>query len=323
LSTLALIAFASACNPENQKAKQLLSSCDKGDARACYDLGERLEAGRYILRDRVRAAQLFEKSCNGGVGNGCSSLGVMTLAGGRPQNNSSGGKKGKAKPDTAEAISLFRKGCDIGGTKACTRLGGFYRKGIRVVRDDAQAAALFRKACDAGDFVGCASLVPLYVAGEGVSQDITTARDLAQRSCDKDVHRGCMELGKLYLNGTGFTQNDSIAATLFRKSCTDPKAKEDEPFVRFSKDRDLEGCFQYAKAIELGKGIRQNYDRALDIYREMCEDRHGESCFRGGELYDKGAGSYRSPKRAASMLKDACDFGYAPACNRPKPATGE
>ena len=319
--TLALIALASACNPENQKAKQLTASCDSGDPKACYDLGERLEEGRFILRDRVRAAQLFEKSCNGGVGNGCSSLGVMTLVAGRPQNNPSAKKK-SAKPDTAEALALFKKGCDIGGAKACTRLGTFYRKGVRVTRDDAQAAALFRKACDAGDFVGCSSLVPLYVAGEGVSQDVTVARDLAQRSCDKDVKPGCTELGKLYLEGNGFAQNDSTAATLFRKSCTTPEAKDDEPFVRFSKDRDPEGCFQYAKAVELGKGIRQNYDRALDIYREMCEDRHAESCFRGGELYDKGAGSYRSPKRAASMLKDACDFGYAPACNRPKPATG-
>lgn len=319
LLILAFIALASACNPENQKAKQLTASCDKGDAKACYDLGERLEAGRYILRDPGRAAQLFEKSCNGGVGNGCSNLGVITLAGRHPRNNPAVKKDKGAKPDTAAAIALFRKGCDTGGMKGCVRLGTYYRKGIKLTHDDAQAAALFRKACDAGDLSGCASLAPLYVSGEGVAQDFSAARDLAQRSCDAKVNLGCVELGKLYAGGSGITKNDSIAVTLFRKSCIDPKAKEDEPFIRYSADRELEGCFQYAKALELGTGIRQNYDRALDIYRETCEDKHAEACFRGGELYDKGAGSYRSPKRAAEMLKESCDLGYAPACNRPKP----
>jgi uncharacterized protein len=317
---LSLAAFASACNPDYDKTKQLIASCDRNDAKACNELADRLQAGRYILRDHLRAAELFEKSCNGGVGDGCSSLGNITLAGRGSRNDPSVKKDAGAKPDTAGAIALYRKGCDTGGMKGCVRLATFYKKGIKLTRDDAQAASLFRKACDAREFTGCANLAPLYVSGEGVTQDVAAARDLAQRSCDAKINLGCVELGKLYANGIGIEQNDSIALTLFRKSCTEPEKKDEENFVRFIADKDLEGCFQYARALELGRGIKQNYDRALDVYRETCEDKHAESCFRSGELYEKGAGSYRSPKRAAEMFKESCDLGYAPACAKPKPA---
>ena len=320
ISILALAALASACNPDYGKTKQLIASCDKNDVKACNDLADRLQTGKYIFRDGLRAAELFEKSCNGGVGDGCTSLGNITLAGRASRNNPSVKKDPGAKPDTAGAIALYRKGCETGGMKGCVRLATFYKKGLKLTRDDAQAASLFRKACDAREFTGCANLAPLYVSGEGVTPDLAAARDLAQRSCDAKVNLGCVELGKLYANGTGVAQNDSIALSLFRKSCTEADAKDDDPYVRFSANRDLEGCFQYARVLELGKGIKPNFDRALDVYRETCEDKHAESCFRGGELYDKGAGSYRSPKQAAKMFKESCDLGYAPACSKPQPA---
>ena len=57
-----------ACHAESRKAKELLAACDKGDTKACNDVAGRLQRGRYVLRDADRAAQLYDKSCSGNIG---------------------------------------------------------------------------------------------------------------------------------------------------------------------------------------------------------------------------------------------------------------
>ena len=149
-----------------------------------------------MRRDPALAATLFERACEGGVGDGCSSLGVMYQGG-------SGQRGTGVKRDSARAVSLFQRGCERGGMDACTRLGVLYRQGTGVPRDAARAAALLKQACDGNNLAGCSHLGALYAAGDGVSQDFTRAAELFRKSCDAKVALGCVGLGRLHAAGNG------------------------------------------------------------------------------------------------------------------------
>src|SRR2546425_914478 len=68
--------------------------------------------------------------------------------------------------------------------KACTLLGGRYRDGFTVERDEGRAAELFREACEKKDAEGCGSLGLMEHRGEGVAQDLGGAALLFERACD-------------------------------------------------------------------------------------------------------------------------------------------
>ena len=73
----AVVLVLLACNPGGREARDLRADCRDGSADACADLGERVFAGRQVLRDRDRAADLFEQACDGGAAEGCVRLGRM------------------------------------------------------------------------------------------------------------------------------------------------------------------------------------------------------------------------------------------------------
>ena len=83
----------------------------------------------------------------------------------------------------------------------------------------------------------------------------------------------------------------------------------------------MSGCFYLADALEAGRGIPQNYERAARNYRVSCDGRNGEACARLAALYDKGAGVDRMPERAAAMRRRACELGHAESCPKAKGAT--
>ena len=63
----------SGCHPGNAEAKQLRTSCEAGAVAACNQLAVKLQKGEYVLRDDKRAATLFDRACEGGIGEGCAS----------------------------------------------------------------------------------------------------------------------------------------------------------------------------------------------------------------------------------------------------------
>jgi TPR repeat protein len=57
--------------------------------------------------------------------------------------------------DLEQAVTLFRRGCDLGDPLACYSLGYMYANGEGVDRNLEQAGELFHTACKSGDSVGC------------------------------------------------------------------------------------------------------------------------------------------------------------------------
>jgi hypothetical protein len=45
--------------------------CDRGNARACFDLGRLYRAGEGVKASSTRAVDLFDKACKLGLDEGC------------------------------------------------------------------------------------------------------------------------------------------------------------------------------------------------------------------------------------------------------------
>ena len=82
--------------------------------------------------------------------------------------------RGVAK-DEGEAVKWFRKAADQGFAEGQNNLGVMYAKGEGVVKDDAEALKWFRKAANQGDAYGQSNLGAMYATGQGVAKDAVEA----------------------------------------------------------------------------------------------------------------------------------------------------
>ena len=76
--TIASLSLAG-CTDGHAEVVKLRTTCKSGTAADCNTLGDRYRAGHNVLRDETEAARLFTVACDGNVGMGCASLGLMHL----------------------------------------------------------------------------------------------------------------------------------------------------------------------------------------------------------------------------------------------------
>ena len=107
----------------------------------------------YDSSDFPRAANFFEKACEGGNAAGCSNLGFL-YANGRGVRQS-----------YAKAAKLYKKACEGGDAKSCYNLGISYANGQGVRQNYSIAKDLFGKACDMGFELGCKNYAILNKQG--------------------------------------------------------------------------------------------------------------------------------------------------------------
>lgn len=106
------------------------------DAKACDELGMQYLAGRDVEKDDAAARGLFERSCNGGVVDGCANLAFMLEHG-----------RGGA-PDAARAVALNTQACGKDNATACFNLAAALEWGkAGLTKDLARALQLYQKAC--------------------------------------------------------------------------------------------------------------------------------------------------------------------------------
>jgi len=122
----------------------LRDSCTRKDALACTNLGVRLERGRGMQANPVRAVSLYTRACQDNVLEACLNLGKMTALG-----------RGMAKADPVQAARLFTQACDGNVAIGCANLAVLQAQGSGLPRDSARAKVLYGKACALGDTASC------------------------------------------------------------------------------------------------------------------------------------------------------------------------
>ena len=177
------------------------------DMAACNNLGNAYSKGKGVAKDPNKAAQFYQKACDGGIMVGCTNLGSNYQKG-----------EGVAK-DLDKAAQLYQKACDGGEMFGCGNLAHAYETGEGVAKDPNKAAQFYQKACDGGEMQGCSSLAITYEEGRGVTKDLSKAAQLYEKACDGGVMFGCIQLGIFYQYGRGVTEDLSKAAQLYKKVC--------------------------------------------------------------------------------------------------------
>ncbi len=116
-------------------------ACDRGELRACVDLGLRLIEGERqgVAQDPVAARALFEQACDGGVLPGCHALGVL-------YQQAIG-----VAPNHARARDLYLRACQGGHLLGCVSLGGI----DELLERPDRALLLYQRACAGGEELGC------------------------------------------------------------------------------------------------------------------------------------------------------------------------
>ena len=121
LVALLLVVIAATLAACRKSAGTLEQECSRGGPASCYALGEMYLAGSGVAQDKEKAAQLFERACEGRESNGCD-----------------------------KARQMYEEYCEKGNAVACSYLGRMYLDGFGVTPDLAKAAGLYERACQKG-----------------------------------------------------------------------------------------------------------------------------------------------------------------------------
>ncbi len=75
------------------------------------------------------------------------------------------------------------------------------------------------------------------------------------------------------------------------------------------------GCTDLGYSYQMGHGVRQDYARALSLYRLGCDRGSSTGCSNLGFMYDKALGVKRSSGLAIKLYRQGCDEGSALGCS--------
>ena len=67
-----------------------------------------------------------------------------------------------------------------------------------------------------------------------------------------------------------------------------------------------------------GKGVRQNYKKAVELYRKAANQGVASAQYNLGIMYYHGQGVRQNKSRAKELFKNACDEGYENGCSNYK-----
>ncbi|MGX3011422.1 tetratricopeptide repeat protein [Helicobacter sp. 23-1044] len=109
-----------------------------------------------------------------------------------------------------------------------------------------------------------------------------------------------------------YYDGNSDFAPIMEKDCNTPN----------SKNMQKTACFVLGKAylkgrgvFGAGKGVVQNYQKALSAFERSCAVDFADSCVLAGYLYFRGKGTRQSTVKAKELYGKACDLGHQGACN--------
>ncbi|WP_334090510.1 tetratricopeptide repeat protein, partial [Helicobacter typhlonius] len=122
----------------------------------------------------------------------------------------------------------------------------------------------------------------------------------AHLSVDSQVDCGnaedCMAKGFEFFDEANYTQ----AAPYFTKGC----------------DLDSRGCFILGVLYYEGKGVKQNYNKARELFEKVCElgDEGALGCMSLGQLYYEGKGVKQDYIKAIEYTTKSCNMGEIGSC---------
>ncbi len=160
-----------------------------------------------------------------------------------------------------------------------------------------------KKECSENNYDACYQLALQYNLGEFVQLDEGEALKFYEIACDNgDVILACINAGAMYLNGTSATvQNMNKSFNYLTKSC--PNNVENGI-----------GCANLALMYYHGRGTKQSFAKAADLFDKSCELGISLGCHNLAILYSNGKGVPIDLDKSLELVEKACSMGDETAC---------
>jgi TPR repeat protein len=185
------------------RASRLRARCLSGDVQSCSLAGDMYTTGQNgTARDMVRAAEMYERACAGGMADICNTLGETYE------------RTGTVEGGVQRAEELFQRACEGGSSAGCLNLGLAF-----AARDDKlRALELYERSCNGGWSAGCHHVGLVYDQGDGVPKDSGKAMAAYTRACDGDYVESCVVAGDFYARADSPTRDVPTATRLYGKA---------------------------------------------------------------------------------------------------------
>ena len=76
---------------------------------------------------------------------------------------------------------------------------------------------------------------------------------------------------------------------------------------------DIDACFYLGALYSDGKGVRQNHQKATELFKKACDGGISLACGFLGFLYSDGKGVKQNYQKEAELYQKSCDGGIIPA----------
>lgn len=93
--------------------------------------------------------------------------------------------------------------------------------------------------------------------------------------------------------------NDTQAFKLYKEACN---------------DGDAESCWSLGVSYKSGKGVKQDYIKAVELYQKSCDMGDATGCWSLGRSYHFGEGVKQDKSKAEKLYQKACNMGDAQGC---------
>ena len=212
-----------------------------------------------------------------------------------------------ASGEHALASSYFIDAAQGGHAGAEHMLARLFSEGIGVRRDSAEALKWTKKAAESGIALAQYNLAEMHLNGEVASADDAAMYQWYAKSAQGGVVMSYYRMGQLVEQGRGVPKNSVEARYLYSVAAAELEV--------FAQKGDPRSQNTLAMLYEDGKGVTQEYARAVRWYRHAANQGFAEAQFNVGRMFAAGYGVDKNNLEAMSWFRRAAQQGYVKAKN--------
>lgn len=213
--------------------------------------------------------------------------------------------------DFYKAKNYYEMAAAQGNTDAIRCLGYLYMNGCLGEVDLEQAMTYFMEGINQGDADAYIGAGRTYMAGYGKAQEQSTkAMEYIGQAYQKGRPAGVYYMAYLMEMGIGTEPDYGQAMELYQS-------------IKEMKDLSVYDAYIVDAAqtrlgvmyVE-GKGVEQDYDKAVDCFKNSGKNRYPMAEYYMGQMYENGYGVDKNYEKAIDWYRRAAEQEYAPALNQ-------